>query len=172
MKKTNTKPNSKMKGFTLIELLVVITIIGILATIVVVNLNSARGKGQDTAIKEQMSQLRAQASLYYDDHFGYSSSNSSSAVTGTCPTTSGTTNVFNQADFIRSITALTRNSGNAPSCYMEAANGSAPSQSWAMTVRMRLPTSTGGMWCVDSTGNSMEVTAAPTVNASGYYVCQ
>ncbi len=167
-----------MSGFTLIELLVVITIIGILASIVVVNLNSARGKGQDAAIKEQMAQLRAQAALYYDDKFGYTAGNGSSAISGTtcAGNTSGAnidnSNVFNTLDFQRSLIALRNNSGVSPTCYLAAGTTDAPSQSWALTVKLRAPKNVGtGMWCVDSGGNSIEVTTAPTIVA-GNYLCQ
>ncbi len=60
--------NRNKKGFTLIELLVVIAIIGILATIVLVSLNSARQKARDTRRIGDMRQIALALEMYYDDH--------------------------------------------------------------------------------------------------------
>ena len=63
--------NIQKRGFTLIELLVVIAIIGILASVVLASLNSARDKGEDAAIKSNLNNARAQAALFYDDNGDY-----------------------------------------------------------------------------------------------------
>lgn len=60
--KLNLKNNS---GFTLIELLMVVVIIGILASIVVAVLNSAKGDANDAAIKSEMSSLKTQSELIH-----------------------------------------------------------------------------------------------------------
>lgn len=70
--------NKKNKGFTLIELLVVIAIIGLLASIVLVSLNSAREKARDTKRLSDMHQIVLALNMYYDDHNGnYPQENSS-----------------------------------------------------------------------------------------------
>ena len=61
-------------GFTLIELLVVIAIIGILATIVLVSLNSARQKARDTRRIGDLRQVALALEMYYDDNSTYPSS--------------------------------------------------------------------------------------------------
>ncbi|HTK33379.1 MAG TPA: type II secretion system protein [Candidatus Paceibacterota bacterium] len=57
---------NKKGGFTLIELLVVIAIIGILSSVVLVSLNSARQKGSDARIQTELNQVRNQLEADFD----------------------------------------------------------------------------------------------------------
>lgn len=62
--------NKKQAGFTLIELLVVIAIIGLLASIVLASLNSARVKGRDARRIGDMKQMQTALELYASDNAG------------------------------------------------------------------------------------------------------
>jgi len=57
----------KQKGFTLIELLVVIAIIGLLSTLAVVSLNSARQKSRDSKRVADVKQVQTALELYFQD---------------------------------------------------------------------------------------------------------
>lgn len=59
------------KGFTLIELLVVIAIIGLLSTLAVVALNSARSKSRDARRVSDVKQIQTALELYFNDENGY-----------------------------------------------------------------------------------------------------
>ena len=61
----------KHKGFTLIELLVVISIIGLLSTVVLVSLNSARAKARDARRLADMKQISLALELFFDDNGRY-----------------------------------------------------------------------------------------------------
>ncbi len=117
--------NSLKRGFTLIELLVVIAIIGILASVVLASLNSARDKGADAAIKSNLNNSRAQAELFYD--------NNTRSYDGVCDASDGVDSMKDAAD----------DSSGAVVC-----NDSATA--WAMSAQLMSDTAT--YYCVDSTG--------------------
>ena len=151
------------KGFTLIELLVVIAIIGILSSIVLASLSSARSKGTDAAITSTLSNMRAQAELYYANN-----NNSYTSVTippGDCSITTNT-NIFGTTTqgTLRTLTEdlVTKTSGGSVNTRCTAS-----SSSWAVAVKL----STGAA-CADSTGTSKSSSTALTddvmVNAGGF----
>ncbi len=64
------KRGGQRNGFTLIELLVVISIIGLLASTVMIALNGARLKARDARRLADMRQLVTALDMYYDQNLG------------------------------------------------------------------------------------------------------
>lgn len=60
----------KQKGFTLVELLVVISIIGVLATLVLLQLGTARARARDTKRIADVNQVRTAIEQYFEDNGG------------------------------------------------------------------------------------------------------
>lgn len=58
------------RGFTLIELLVVIAIIGVLSSVILASLNTARIKARDAARISDIQSIRTALELYANDHNG------------------------------------------------------------------------------------------------------
>ena len=130
------------KGFTLIELLVVIAIIGILSSVVLASLNSARNKGADAAIKSNLANARAEAEIFYDTASTY---DGVCALTGTNVIGDNMTAVGNVTGGAFVVGDATNVSVTVPVCH-DALGG------WAAASATK--TGTPAAWCVDSTGVS------------------
>lgn len=124
----NSKTKSKLNcrgGFTLIELLVVIAIIGILSSVVLASLNSARKKGQVASIKSNLKNIIPQAELAYDVPGNYSA---------VCTTDTKVASM---------LTAIT-NAGGTANCY------SYNNTRWGVSAKLNSDSTQN--FSVDSTG--------------------
>lgn len=59
------------KGFTLVELLTVIAMIGILASVVVVNLSGAKARGRDSRRVAELKNLELATQRYFQENFSF-----------------------------------------------------------------------------------------------------
>ena len=143
-------------GFTLIELLVVVAIIGILASVVLASLNTARAKGANASIKANLANMRAQGEIIYD-------AASPNSYDGFCTNTI----IVNQGAAAASslggtwdATLINAGSSSKVSCH-EAADD----LSWLVSSALKTG-DTYAYWCVDSTGASKGEAAAVLASAT------
>ena len=143
------------KGFTLIELLVVVAIIGILASVVLALLNSARGKGADATVKANLANIRGQAEIVYDQ---------------TSPNSYAT--VCDNITIAAARAAAVTSGGGPEKCSSNA-------DQWVVAAKLRSAEGAGGTithWCADFSGKSEGITdeqfdALPTDPTSPYPLC-
>ncbi|QQR65451.1 type II secretion system protein [Candidatus Kaiserbacteria bacterium] len=155
------------RGFTLIELLVVIAIIGILASVVLASLNTARDKGADAAIKSNLKNAVAQAQVFYVSN--------SRNFFGVCGSGAGTIgNMIHDAENKYKGGQSTAFAIGTPATYTTAqchdiTNSGGVRSAWAAQVPLKGSTSGAPLtWCVDSTGASK---ATANLLASNATVC-
>ena len=137
------------KGFTLIELLVVIAIIGILSSVVLASLNSARSKGSDASIKQNLAGMRNQAEIFLDDELRGNGTYGTVYAAGDCAT-STVGSLFEDATIAEQYTSAAAASGAGvmASCVSTG-------DAWAVSVPLKSDPLIS--WCVDSVGSSKEV---------------
>ncbi len=142
MKSINAK-----RGFTLIELLVVISIIGMLASVVLVSLSSARNKAKDSSAIQSLVAIRSQAELVMTPN-GYPSNLCEAG-----------------GPLLSLLYAVKKQVGPTTpvSCITNPPNPGVYKTAWAVSTTLN----SGSTYCVDSMGYSGVGTAGGTAVCSG-----
>lgn len=133
----------------MIELLVVIAIIGLLASVVLAAVGTARKKGQDAAIKSQMNAARAQMELYASNNTtGYSGGCAAASTANPAGLAAILANANSDASKGGSVVTTLSTAGTYQNvtCHDNQAD-------WAAEAPLSASASGAiSMWCVDSTG--------------------
>ena len=146
------------KGFTLIELLVVIAIIGILSSIVLVSLNSARSKGKDASAIASMESVRAAAELYYNSAGG--NTYGSVGVWNGTPTPNAAPSLCNDPTTVAPLLAAAQaQTGVVAQCAVGAPTGVTTGTAYVAFAQLNAANS---WFCVDSSGAATTTNILPT----------
>lgn len=157
------------RGFSLMELLVVIAIIGVLSSVILASLGSARQRGNDAAIKTNLSTLQVQAEVY---SYNVGSNTYGSAVlSGRCDvgssmfgadaTIKSALSAISSTESCASVAACSGGLGKAMNCTVH--NVASPLDvSYAVFAKL----SSGAYWCIDSTGANRQVAAPTDINTN------
>ena len=162
--------NTKARGFTLIELLVVIAIIGILSSVVLVSLNSARSKGKDGRVQEEASQIKT---WLESNNNGTSYNDITSTATAGTANNAGTSTLSTSTGLGLLLSDINTLEGAYPSIYV-VSTGASASSSTIGTYSVYVKQS-NGYFCVSSSGNSVTNTtgaAIPAPAAGNTGTCQ
>lgn len=151
------------KGFTLIELLVVIAIIGVLASIVLASLNSARQKSRDARRIADIKQLQLALELYYD-------AQTPPAYPGASTTCDATTafglQVLSAGGYIPQI-PRDPSAAAGSNCYWYANNGTGTYHLGAILEQSANPVLSSDKDCKSSDGTGCPVASAYTNGFDG-----
>lgn len=129
-----------LSGFTIVELLVVVAIIGLLSSVVFVNVKGTRFKANDAVVKSHMHQIRNEAEMRFSETESYDE---------VC---NDDDNTLSDAGLFMTLErAIKENNGNQDvSCYESGSKK-------YFAVSSPLLSLPGKSWCIESVGLSVEL---------------
>src|ERR1035437_5563028 len=157
---------NKNKGFTLIELLVVIAIIGILSSVVLASLSSARNKGKDAAVKSQLASMRAQAEIFYSAGSTYAGICTAAASANGLGNTTGPGLLYatQQAEGVLTTINVTSAKGSEVSPFLVTCHDAV--DTWVVDAPLVADAASNKMFCVDSAGAAKPEATAMALSAT------